>query len=298
MCLLAQGSGAGEVAAGADPGVPLGRLVDIGRHRLHIHCTGAGAPTVVLEAGLGGNHLDWVLVQPEIAKVTRVCSYDRAGYGWSDPGPQPRTAAMIAGELALLLSTAGIDGPLVMVGHSFGGALAFYYARQHPDQVAGLVLVDSMHPDQYERFHEVGIDLPVELGDGGLVSSPQALTVDIPEPYRPFAAALARREATRAAISDELRNMPRSLAEVNAAPPLPPMPAEVILHGRRDWDRLYRDGRMENIWIRLQADLARQVGATRLIVATGAGHQVPLEQPDLVVKMVRAVVGNLRALAR
>ena len=113
------------------PAAPLGRLVSVGYHRLHLYCTGHGSPTIVLEAGIGGNHLDLIRIQPGLSKTTRVCSYDRAGYGWSGPGPKPRTASRIAGELELLLRNARIDGPIVLVGHSFGGALSLYYAGRH-----------------------------------------------------------------------------------------------------------------------------------------------------------------------
>ena len=100
---------------------PPGTLVDVGGFRLHINCVGTGSPTVVLDAGLGGSSLDWSLVQPELGRSTRVCAYDRAGMGWSDPGPQPRTPGQIARELHTLLTNAGIAGPYVLVGHSLAG---------------------------------------------------------------------------------------------------------------------------------------------------------------------------------
>src|SRR5437867_4562820 len=120
-----------------------GQLVDIGGYRLHIQCVGAGSPTVVLDAGLGGSSLDWSLVQPELGRTTRVCAYDRAGMGWSDPSPQLRTPRQIADELHRLLTNAGIAGPYVLVGHSLAGKNVRMFALQHPDQVAGMVLVDT-----------------------------------------------------------------------------------------------------------------------------------------------------------
>ena len=120
-----------------------GRLVDVGGFRLHIHCTGSGSPTVVLDAGLGGSSLDWSLVQPELATTTRVCAYDRAGMGWSDPSPAPRTPAAAADELHRLLVKANITGPYVQVAHSLSGKSARLFARRHRDEVAGLVLVDT-----------------------------------------------------------------------------------------------------------------------------------------------------------
>src|SRR4051794_11883465 len=120
-----------------------GQLVDIGGYRLHIQCVGAGSPTVVLDAGLGGSSLDWSLVQPELGRSTRVCAYDRAGMGWSDPSPQPRTPRQIADELHTLLTNAGVAEPYVLVGHSLAGKNVRLFALQHPDQVAGMVLVDA-----------------------------------------------------------------------------------------------------------------------------------------------------------
>jgi pimeloyl-ACP methyl ester carboxylesterase len=120
-----------------------GQLVDIGGYRLHIQCVGTGSPTVVLDAGLSGSSLDWNLVQPELGRTTRVCAYDRAGMGWSDPGPQQRTPRQIADELHTLLTNAGIAEPYVLVGHSLAGKNVRLFALQHPDQVAGMVLVDA-----------------------------------------------------------------------------------------------------------------------------------------------------------
>jgi pimeloyl-ACP methyl ester carboxylesterase len=273
---------------------PLGRLVSVGDHRLHLYCTGTGSPTVVLEAGMGGNHLDWIRAQPQISKATRVCSYDRAGYGWSDPGPKPRTAEQIATELSLLLRNAEIRGPIVLVGHSFGGILSLYYARRFPGQVAGLVLVDSMHPDQFQRFRKAGVDVPAEPTPGMIHASPELLTFGIPEAYRNLALRLARKASARSFMFSELRNIRESMVQVNEAAQLRPLRAEVIVHGRREWDRLYRDGRMENLWTRLQADLARQIGAVRLVVADRSGHQIPLEDPALVDRMVRSVIQDAR----
>jgi pimeloyl-ACP methyl ester carboxylesterase len=122
---------------------PPGRLVDVGGHRLHIHCVGAGSPTVILEGGKGGTSLEWSLVQPELAAQTRVCAYDRAGTGWSDSGPTPRTPEQVVAELHTLLEGAGEQPPYVLVAHSLGGRYARLFAAQHPDEVAGMVLVDA-----------------------------------------------------------------------------------------------------------------------------------------------------------
>lgn len=121
-----------------------GRSIDVGRCRLHLHSQGAGEPTVVLEAGLAATSLSWSYVQPEVAKFTRVCSYDRAGLGWSGTGRAPRTVQAMVAELKLLLHKAGFRGPFILVGHSFGGLLIRAYAAFYPEDVAGLVFVDPV----------------------------------------------------------------------------------------------------------------------------------------------------------
>ncbi len=127
---------------------PPGHLVDIGGYRLHLWCTGNGAPAVILDTGLGGSTADWGFVQPDVAQFTRVCSYDRAGMGYSDPGPSPRTARRIASELAELFVRSGIGEPVVLVGASIAGFDVRVFSSDHPDRAAGLVLVDATHEDQ------------------------------------------------------------------------------------------------------------------------------------------------------
>src|SRR6476661_4820744 len=126
---------------------PPGQLVDIGGYRLHLWCTGDGAPAVILDTGLGGSTPGWGFVQPEVARFTRFCSYDRAGMGYSDPGPSPRTARRIASELAELLARSGIAGPVILVGASIAGFDVRVFASDYPQRAAGLVLVDSSHED-------------------------------------------------------------------------------------------------------------------------------------------------------
>src|SRR5829696_8804744 len=122
-----------------------GQMVAVSGHGMQLYCAGKarGEPTVVMDSGLGGGLLDWQTVQPKVAKFARVCSYDRSGVGWSESGPKPRTSPQIVEELHALLKNAGEDGPYVLVGHSFGGANALLYAAEYPEEVAGIVLVDS-----------------------------------------------------------------------------------------------------------------------------------------------------------
>src|SRR4051794_17244350 len=129
-----------------------GQLIDVGGYRLHINCMGQGSPTVILESGLANMSADWANVQPLVAEGTRVCAYDRAGIAWSDPGPQPRDPQQIAGELHTLLNRAGIAGPYVLVGQSFGGLYVRMYAARYANEVVGMVLVDASHPDMWQRL--------------------------------------------------------------------------------------------------------------------------------------------------
>lgn len=131
---------------------PPGQLVDVGGYRLHINCVGTGSPTVVLESGMFASSSLWAWVQPEMAHHTRVCAYDRAGMGWSDPGPMPRDARQIAAELHTLLLAAHETGPYVLVGHSLGSASVRVYAARYPSEIAGVVLVDATHPDALARL--------------------------------------------------------------------------------------------------------------------------------------------------
>lgn len=153
---------------------PPGRLVDVGGFRLHLHCTGEGSPTIVLDAALGASSVSWSLVQPELARLTRVCSYDRAGFGWSDPGPMPRTAGRIANELRTLLGGGGAPPPYLLVGHSFGGLVMLIFAQRFKSDVAGLVLVDPAHAEDWvtpAAKEQVLIDRGVRLCRYGAVTA-------------------------------------------------------------------------------------------------------------------------------
>jgi pimeloyl-ACP methyl ester carboxylesterase len=145
ICALALSSCSVFASTAAAPPKPLGKLVDLGNHRLHVYCTGKGTPTVVVENGLGDISADWALVQSRVAKFTRICTYDRAGYAWSDAGPKPRTFSQINLELRDALSKLGEAGPFVLVGHSYGGPVVRNFANAFPKDVAGMVLVDAAH---------------------------------------------------------------------------------------------------------------------------------------------------------
>lgn len=159
---------------------PIGQMVDVGGYRLHLYCTGEsqpGEPTVIVEAGSGSVGLMWALVQDEVEKSVRICTYDRAGLGWSDPSPKPRTADVITDELHTLLGNARIEAPYILVGHSLGGIFVREYQYKYPDEVAGIILVDSgdgelvtyMEGTVYMQMMSQFIDVSKTLSDTGLI---------------------------------------------------------------------------------------------------------------------------------
>lgn len=134
---------------------PPGNLIDVGGFKMHIHCMGEGSPTVILETLSGGTSSYWGWVQPEVAKERRVCTYDRAGRGWSESDPEPQSLTRTVRNLYTLLANANVEGPYVLVGHSIGGIYIRQFAAEHPDDVVGMVLVDAAHPYQYDRFPDM-----------------------------------------------------------------------------------------------------------------------------------------------
>ncbi len=174
-----------------------GQLVDVGGHRLHLHCTGTGSPTVVLEPGLGGASSDLGWVAPAVARDSTVCVYDRAGRGWSDAADGPQDGGQIAADLHTLLQQAQVPGPYVLAGHSFGGLYVQAFAANYPDQVAGLVLLDSTAPrpgpalpTRTESYSVLGRVSAVVRG-----RSPRCRTADRPGLLRQSSATLPRRGA-------------------------------------------------------------------------------------------------------
>ncbi|HAO24720.1 MAG TPA: alpha/beta hydrolase, partial [Methylophaga sp.] len=133
------------------PAIP-GKRFDVGGYQLHINCTGSGSPTVIVDVGLGDDSTDWQLIQQAVSNHSKICVFDRPGYGWSDFGPSPRTSNRIADELETLLEQADIPPPYILVGHSFGGYNIRIFAANNPQMVAGMVLVDASHEDQYKQF--------------------------------------------------------------------------------------------------------------------------------------------------
>ena len=266
---------------------PPGQLVDIGGYRLHLWCTGDGAPAVILDTGLGGSSADWGFVQPDVARFTRVCSYDRAGMGYSDPGPSPRTARRIASELAELLVRSGIGGRVVLVGASIAGFDVRVFASDHPERAAGLVLVDASHEDQAHEVPQMARFVPLLSTIGVLrlfgVSFGQRIESLAPS-VRQFARATSFRAAGYQTAADEIIHIRQSASEVRSSRRKLTIPVLVITGGR---------GADEN-WRQLQRDQASLSERGCLMLAQESGHVVSIDQPEVVVDAIRTVVETAR----
>lgn len=264
-----------------------GRLVDVGGHRLHVWCVGEGTPPVILESGLGGWSVDWGHVQPNVAMFTRVCSYDRAGMGYSEPGPTPRTTQQIAGELAQLLDRSGMRGPVVLVGASFGGLAARFFASANVDRVAGLVLVDASHEDQQRNSPRIAPFVPFlssigafRLIDMSLGLPPASLAPSV----RDFAQATKFRTAAYHAAADEMVHIRESGEEVRATRRKLTVPVIVVTAGRGS----------DEVWLNLQRDQVALSERGCHIIARESGHTIGIEQPHVVVDAIRMAVDEAR----
>jgi pimeloyl-ACP methyl ester carboxylesterase len=296
---------------------PPGTLVDVGGYQLHIWCEGTGSSTVIMEAGSGDPSMIWELVRPEIAKTTRVCVYDRAGLGWSDPSPKPRTAQNIVEELHTLLSKAEIAGPYVLVGHSIGGVYVRLYAHHYPNDVVGMVLVDSSHEEQMLRAPEAFVKFDKEssrkmvqqLGvykslaaTGVLALFPSRVPADdlMPKDAKDAYQATAARDTTYLeTLMDEEKASDESLAQVREAQikTLGNIPLIVLSHGQAV---LPPDAglspevtqQVELGWQQMQLELASLSSKGKQVIAEQSGHYIHLQQPQLVIDAIKQVIAD------
>jgi len=278
-----------------------GRRFDVGGYKMHINCTGEGTPAVILDSGLGDSYVSWRKVQPQIAKFTRVCSYDRAGIGYSDSGSQPRTSKVIAGELHALLRAAGVPEPYVLVGHSMGGYDMRVFASLYRDEVAGMVLVDASHPDQENRF-------PPELKnmEGSWRREAEfmeySMPLGIPRLFGfcdddPVIRAAECNWHTAAESVAELKAFPESAAQTAATGALGDMPLAVLSH---DPDKPSADFSpdlakpISDAWEKMQEELAQLSKRGTQVIAKNSSHYIQIDRPDVVIGAVRSVVEQVR----
>jgi len=310
LILLAFAMSAQAQDSAAPPPSPLGQLVDIGARRLHIHCTGSGSPAVITESGSSSFSIEWVLVQGKVSTFTRICSYDRAGFAWSDRGPAENTVEETMDDLHRLLRAAGVAAPYVLVGHSIGGMYVRAYQRRYPDEVVGLVLVDATPEEDAEYLYNGKSTPGVQLNYDQLASvyapylknpPPQLeLPTAVDSPYNKLSPELQRAEVwaerlwrSRVDMSHSwitaeswrqefvaLRN--RRLATTHV---LGDLPLIVLRRGRRTNDVLNQR----------EADLVALSSTGKLVIATESDHEIQLYQPDLVVQAIRDVIGETHA---
>lgn len=320
------GRGALAQAPTDPPFPPPGHLIDVGGWRLHLNCRGEnkeGQPTVILESGLGDFSVEWSLVQPRIASVTRVCSYDRAGDGWSDLGPYPRTLHQIVYELHTLLERANVPPPYVLVGHSYGGWLVQLYASDYLSQVAGVVLVDPGESDPLRLTADGSAkrssQLPASRAIPPIKKDTPLRESDVPPvALRQMKAAAV--EASRDANPDERKKLPveaqqmrtwtlgrwqhqaaasnpfelEELAALRAdhardRHPLGDMPLIVLTRGMAD-EKGADAQRVEAEHGNDHAALAALSSRGKLVIAERSGHHVQLDQPELVAQAVTEVL--------
>jgi pimeloyl-ACP methyl ester carboxylesterase len=287
---------------------PVGQMVDVGGYQLHLFCQGTGSPTVVMEAGAGQTGLYWSLVQPEIAESVRTCVYDRAGYGWSEKSPQPRSIGTMVEELHTLLHNANVEGPYILVGHSLGGIIVRQYTQRHPQDVVGMVLVDSAREKQFERFPEQivtagakefaqfrRLELLIALGVPALNPSRVPLESKLPKEAA---------EAYRALLLSDPKHLVTYQSEVEAVKrgdtepvkTLGDLPLIVLSHGQFDPRTMGVSAEVaeqyEQTWQELQLELAALSSKGKRIVAEQSGHNIHLEQPELVIRAVQEVLSE------
>ncbi len=259
---------------------PPGRLVDIGGRRLHLYCTGHGSPTVILEAGLGWGMGTWRNVQPRVAEFAQVCSYDRAGYGWSDPDPSPRTSSEVVSDLHTLLQEAGVRPPYVLVGHSIGGLYMQLYAATYPSDVSGMVLLDSLHEDQ-------GRSPPSRLFIGVMKALGATGVARLLFRYGdPSMDAVYSSNKSYEAPFEEISVIARSADEVRGAHlSLGNKPLIVLTSGRSEAD---------SSWRRMQLELLTHASNSKRIVVENSGHRIQNERPEAVIAAIRDAVEKSR----
>lgn len=280
-----------------------GKLVNVDGLTMHINCTGDGSPAVILDSGLGDSYVSWRKVQPEIAKLTRVCSYDRAGLGYSNSTSEPRTSKVIAEQLHALLQAAQIPPPYILVGHSMGGYDVRVYASLYRHDVIGMVLVDASHPDQENR-------LPPELKgmEGNWLREAEFLEYTTPfgiprllgfcDENPVVRAADCNFQTAREAVA-ELQAFNTSAAQAAASGSLGDMPLAVLSHDPAKPSSEFPPDLNKTVnqaWDKMQDELAHLSTRGTRTIAKNSGHYIQSDRPDVVIEAVRNVTEDARQL--
>ena len=294
------------------------KLIDIGGYKLHINGTGNSSntgPTVILDSCMGGSFVCWALVQPEVAKFVRVCSYDRAGLGWSDESPYQRSSKYMVEELHKLLENSGERGPYILVGHSSGGINMRLYANMYPEQVYGVILVDASHEDQLEVFKEIDARVPVEVWQTAKnwfvstrfcvvcahvletchIISPNVNTM-VPAGQRELIKFLESSPKAQKTGGAEEANFATSMQQLkDSANRLEDKPL-IVITARRNWDEYYpqfgsaRMREYQQVWSDFQKDFLTKSCKSKQIFAEKSGHFVVWDQPEVIVDAIRLMV--------
>ncbi|MCI0488604.1 MAG: haloalkane dehalogenase [Blastocatellia bacterium] len=288
---------------------PPGKLYDIGGYKLHINCTGKGGPTIVLESGAPGWSIHWSEVQKEVAKFARVCTYDRAGYGWSEPGPHPRTAKQAAEELHKLLAKSGEKGPYILAGHSFGGYVVRLFADQYPKDVAGIVLVDAAHEQQWERLpgarQAIEASFPGRQETIAKARAGQLKKEDYSDPPSPDTLAAYRyawlRPETHETALAEQQSAFDSAKQVAATKPLGDRPLLILSAGNSfAWfiepteANLPVIKMLNELWLEMQKEMAKLSSRSKHIISEKSTHAIVFQQPDVVADAIRQMIDDVK----
>jgi pimeloyl-ACP methyl ester carboxylesterase len=262
--------------------------VSIGTHRLYINCLGTGSPTVVIDTDLGDASEKWRPIQREVSRDTRVCIYDRAGYGRSEPGPMPRHSLQVASELKQLLDNAGVGGTYLLVGHALGSLNMQVFASQYPDRVAGMVLVDPP-PIQFitgERFPEVYQVVEQQTNDLWEAAEAAYRTTDPAEKVKAtYFETLASEQAMMLADSAK---------QVAAITSFGDIPVTVLVAGKLNPTYGASAATFQQFWIEQNQELAKKSRQGIFILAEESGHNLHLDVPDLVIEAIRQMLEKAR----
>ena len=279
-------------ASDDEPFRPPGRFVNIGFQTMYIDCVGNKSPTILIDVGIAGSSASWYKIAQTLSNNVRTCLYDRAGYGWSDPGRGERTTATIVHELNLLINKAEIPGPFVLVGHSFGGFTARYLAARFPKNVVGLVLVDSSHPDQIYRLSALDKVKQKSLVTGRKNLPPE----DFSEFERKWYFLNSSRKATLAQMG-ELKYFKESAYQVKHSGPIKDIPVAVLSRGIGQLPELSGVS-LENEWQDMQKDLLKLSRNSWHLIVPDSGHEIHKEAPNHVIENILKVVNKSKNSAK